>query len=156
MKSHFLIAVIGLAMGLQSALAQQDHEAHHPPADPVPVERAAPDAAPPMMEKMMERMERMQADMDQLAQTQDPTERQELIEAHKQRMHEFSGMMRAMHKEHHGDGMKGGHGMKKGPGKGMKHPDGHMMMMGMMEAYRQMDKRLDLMQAVIENFLLKE
>ncbi len=155
MKIRSLIAAVGFTLSFHPALAQQDHKAHHPPADPSQVETAAAEDSASMMEKMMQRMEQMQADMDRLAQTQDPAERQKVIQDHRQKMQEFSDMMRSMHGVDRG-GMKHGQGMMMGQGKGMKHHDKHMMMMGVMEVYRQMDKRLDLMQAVIENLLLQD
>jgi hypothetical protein len=102
---------------------------------------------------MMQRMEEMQAQMETIVSTDDPAKRLDMMKEHRQQMQDAMAMMRGMQQ---GGGMgmmggaQGGMGMMAG-GKGM---GGQMMMhAGMMEAYRQMDKRLDLMQQMLEQLM---
>ncbi|GGB92546.1 hypothetical protein GCM10011352_18250 [Marinobacterium zhoushanense] len=90
------------------------------------------------MMPMMQRMQEMQAGMDRIMDTDDPQKRMKLMKDHRQQLQETMGMMG---------------GMQQSAGMGMM--GGQMGCVGMMEAYRQMDKRLDLMQQLLEQRLDK-
>lgn len=76
--------------------------------------------------------------MDRIMDTDDPQKRMELMQEHRQQLQETMGMMSSL---------------QQGSGMGMM--GGQMDCVGMMEAYRQMDKRLDLMQKLLEQRLDK-
>jgi 2-oxo-4-hydroxy-4-carboxy--5-ureidoimidazoline (OHCU) decarboxylase len=100
---------------------------------------------------MLQHMEEMQALMEKMAQTDDPAERRKLMQEHRQKMHQTMGMMRGMH------GMMGQNRGREGRrGMGMMHDSEHEAMKGLLEAYRQMDKRVDLIQSMLEQLLKRE
>jgi hypothetical protein len=217
MKAPSLILTLALSLAAPLALAEQDqdHQAHHPDA-------AAPGEAAAMPSPMQQRLDYMQAIVDRLAETDDPAERRELMQEHRQAMHDARSMMGGMggmdmmggaqggmgmmggqsgmmpmmqrmeemqaqmetivstddpakrldmmkeHRQQMQDAMAMMRGMQQGGGMGMmggaqggmgmmaggKGMGGQMMMhAGMMEAYRQMDKRLDLMQQMLEQLM---
>jgi hypothetical protein len=101
------------------------------------------------MMPMMQRMEAMHARMDQIMETEDPAKRQELIKETRQQMQDAMGMMR--HMQQGGDmgmGMMGKGSMPMG-----QQAQVHA---GMVEAFRQMDKRLDLMQQMLERLMQQQ
>lgn len=143
MNNRAVIVALALLLSTPLALAQQqDSEAHHPadaptvdttgssspPAEPAP-------ATTPMESVMAQKLEEMQSHWDKMLQTQDPAERQKLMEEHRQEMRELHAMMR---------GAQGGQGMM-GSGQGMMGGGRGMMGggqgMGMMHGSQDMDKR---------------
>ncbi|MBV1788082.1 hypothetical protein KQ940_08440 [Marinobacterium sp. D7] len=149
MKTPTLILTLALSIASPFGWAQQEH---HPDADAQSGSVAATTGAT-LQASMQERLDRMQTLADRLAATGDPAQRRELMEEHRKAMTEFRGMMGGMQQQGGGMGMMGGMPQGGGMGMGM----GMMSMMGsqmdcvgMMEAYRQMDKRLDLMQQLLE------
>lgn len=113
---------------------------HHPDQKP------ATAAAPPV-QKMKENVDKLRAQVDKIAMARDPAERQKLMQEHMQTLR--AGMM-----------MAGGMGGAKGAG-GMGMMGGGMMMdcpmmgqmMGgdiMMQRMQQMEKRMDMMQMMLE------
>ena len=115
-----------------------------------------------------------QAEWEKIMQTEDPEERHRLMMDYREKMHASSAMMRAMHEvqqaraEAHAspEVMRGMHAGRGAPGAEQGMPMHEMMqrmhggdqgmmmsMTGMMEAYRQMDKRLDLMQSMLEQLM---
>ena len=186
MKTKALLTAIALASIMPLALAQTEHQAHHPEntAQGETSQADTTTSAPPMTSPMLQRMEEMQSHWEKLSQTTDPAERQKLMQEHRQKMRELATIMRNMQGNCPGGGqgmmmgsgqgmmgggqgmMGGGQGMMgggqgmMGGGQGMMggmhkmmHGDRHMAMMGMMAAHREMEKRLDLMQVVIEQLL---
>lgn len=177
MKLHPLATATALALAASLALAQQE-----PPKPPVEAtEQNQPGQAQvqhhppaaPMIFPLQQRLEEMQALVERMSQTTDPAERQKLVQEHRQKMQELAGIMRnlpggpmAGHDKMGGEpGMMGGmHGMGGEPGMmgggrdkagGMSCMIGesHHKMMDLMAAYQQMDKRLDLMQRLLEKIL---
>jgi 2-oxo-4-hydroxy-4-carboxy--5-ureidoimidazoline (OHCU) decarboxylase len=137
MKTPSLIAIIILSLSLSSALAQQSADTDT-------------DADTPAM-PMLQNMEEMQALMEKMAQTDDPAERRKLMQEHRQKMQQTMGIMRGMHGMMDPDS-------NRGPrrGRDRMHDSEHEAMMGLSEAYRQMDKRLDLIQSMLEQLLKQE
>ena len=161
MKLHPLATATALALAASLALAQQEPPVeateqtqpgqaqvqHHPPAAP-------------MVFPLQQRLEEMQALVERMNQTTDPAERQKLVQEHRQKMQELAGMMRnlpggpmAGHDKMGGEpGMMGG-GRDKAGGMSCMMGESHHKMMDLMAAYQQMDKRLDLMQRLLEKIL---
>lgn len=108
---------------------------------------AAPHGGGQSMAPMMDRMEKMQAHLDMMMNAKDPTERQKLMMEHRDKMRDSMAMMREMH-------AGAGRGMGKMDHKGSG--GHHMMMTSMMAAYKQMDKRLDVMQMMMEQILQQQ
>src|SRR5581483_5899998 len=108
---------IGLLLGMPlAATAQDDHASHHPQGD----QAAAPPAAQGKeggmaMMKMDRQMEKMRDLMKRIHTTQDPQERQRLMQEHMQAMQEGMKMMRGM----------GGMGMMGGKKSAAAGSDGH-------------------------------
>lgn len=118
--------------------------------------------SPTMMPRMMQHMEEMQKLMEDMSDIEDPMERRKLMEQHRQKMHAAMSAMRHMHGRG-GSGMKGG--MHSGAGKmkhgGRQHAAGktdelRLLVMSTMETQREMGKRLDLLQTLIEQILAEQ
>ncbi|MFC6673767.1 hypothetical protein [Marinobacterium aestuariivivens] len=105
------------------------------------------------MMPMMQRMQDMQAGMDEIINTEDPAKRMELMKEHRRQMQEAMGMMRGMQQGGGMGMMGGGMGMM---GKGAMPMMGQQGQAAMLEAFRQMDKRLDLMQQMLEQLMEKQ
>ena len=178
MNIRLLITAMALSLTTSLAFAQQqEHEQHHP--DEVSAQAAAP-SEEPSLEPTIEQLEAAQAQWDKIMQTQDPEERHRLMMEYRQKMHDSIATMRAMHqaqrermrahatpeamRQMHARGaqspgrgapMRGMMERMHSGGQGMR-DEHHSMMMGMtgmMEAYRQMDKRLDLIQDMVQQLL---
>jgi hypothetical protein len=145
MRTSILIsAVVACALAAPIAGAQDKH-AHDKPA--------------PSMEQdahtgqMQEKMKAMQAQMDRIHRTTDPKERQKLMQEHMQAMlasmkamHGMGGPMMKSGGEHAGMTM----GDKKGGMKGgMKEGD-------MMKRHAMMEKRMDMMQMMMEQMVQRD
>ena len=160
MKIYPVATALILSLAAPPILAQQ--EPRQPPtATPdQSVQAQSPGDTSPPLSLMQQRLEEMQAFMEKLNQTTDPAERQKLVQEHRQKMQELGGMMRNLRGGPMG-GMHGMHGMMDRSGKSgerscmMKESHHHHehMMMAMMAAYQQMDKRLDLIQDMLEKLL---
>lgn len=101
-------------------------------ADPTPAKSATPQAqqqTPDIAEfdkrmaQAQENLQKMQAQMEKIRQTQDPKERQKLLQEHWNTMQGSMGMMHGMGMGMWGGGMMGGHMM----GGGNMMGGGHMM-----------------------------
>ncbi|HEX5802940.1 MAG TPA: hypothetical protein VFY24_07925 [Azospira sp.] len=157
MKSvAFITRPVVLAALFIAALPAVAEDAHHP-------EQATPPAAatvkstPPPAAKAAEQgaaqMKKTQALMGRIQQASDPAERRQLMHEHMQAMREGMGMMRAM-----GAGMGGGMMMGMAPpadGK-MIQKDAGMTGCNMMAGHGMMEKRLDMMQQMMEQMLQRE
>lgn len=140
-----------LAAPVAQAADEEDHSAHHPPAEQGQA-NAAPDemAGGMKMEKMQEQMKKMREQMEKIQATTDPQERQKLMEQHMQSMREGMKTMR---------GMGGKMGEKKdGPmmADGGKEKDGKPMGMMMMKRHKMMEDRLNMMQMLMEQMMEHE
>ena len=141
MKTSILIsAVIACALSAPIASAQDKH-AHDKPAMAMDKDKH--------MSEMQEKMKAMQAQMDTIRTVTDPAVRQRLMQEHMQAMQEN---MKAMH----GMGspmMKSGgdHAGMKMDGKkdGMKGGD-------MMKHHAMMEKRMDMMQMMMEQMMQRD
>ena len=144
MKRHALFATLMLsALAMQPVLAV---DAHHPDQKA----GAAAPTADQTIQKMQANTKRMQSQLEQMAKSKDPAQRQKLLQEHMQTMQENmmagkSMMDCPMMK----DGMMGGGmgmGMMGGKG-GMGTSGGDDMMARRMEM---MEKRMDMMQMMIQ------
>lgn len=118
MKSFALIALLGAAsLSPGWVLAAEQTPAKDAPAE---AQQQAPNVAEfdKQMAEVQENLQKMQAQMEKIHQTQDPKERQKLLEEHWKTMQGNMGMMHGMW----GRGMMGGGHMMGG----MMGP-GHMM-----------------------------
>ena len=95
------------------------------------------------MRPMRQRMEEMHAHMEKMMQTDDPAERRKLMQEHRQKMRETMAMRGDME---HDTGRGRQHGRSR------RQADDEWAM----AAFRQMEKRLDLMQILLERLLDKE
>ena len=142
-RSTALIATLmWAAMAMQPVLAE---DAHHPDQK---ADAAAP-SAERTIEKMQANTKRMQSQLEQMAKTQDPAQRQRLLQEHMQTMQE--NMMA-------GRGMMGG-GMMDCPMMQGGMMSGGMGMMGpgmsgsddmMARRMDMMEKRMDMMQMMMQ------
>jgi len=120
------------AAGNQSAAAQA-------PAKATPADEAG------------KQLTKAQALMQRIEQTRDPAERQRLMQEHLQAMREVMGGMGGM-----GAGMMMGQG-PAGSGKGMSGDKaGGMMGCDMMAGHAMMEKRIDMMQQMMEQMLRRD
>lgn len=144
MKRHALFATLMLsALAMQPVLAD---DAHHPDQKAGAV---AP-AAEQTIQKMQANTKRMQSQLEQMAKSKDPAQRQKLLQEHMQTMQEnmmagksmMGGMMDCPMMK---DGMMGG-----GMGMGMMGGKGGMMGQGMQGGMAGQDdmmtKRMDMME----------
>ncbi|MDG4554817.1 MAG: hypothetical protein P9E24_11320 [Candidatus Competibacter sp.] len=100
-------------------------------------------------------MQEMLSHWDKMSQTTDPAQRQQLMLEHRQEMMALNVMMRDLARQ---KGMMGGQGMgMMGQGKSggmmgmMRHHGGSSSCQaGWLEAYRQLEKRVDLLQKMVE------
>ena len=138
MKRHTLFVSLMLsALAMQPALAE---EAHHPDKKtgaPAP-------AADQAIQKMQANTKRMQGQLEQIAKSKDPKQRQKLMQEHMQTMQENmmagkSMMGGKMDCPMMKDGMGGGMGMGM-MGQGGMGPE------AMMERMQKMEKRMEMME----------
>ena len=188
MQPRILVTIFALSLSLSPTvlLAQQEqrpqeHEAHHPEGavstdEPTASDQtstgaandeptAVKDSADPLLATLQQRMEEMLSHWDQMSQTTDPAQRQQLMLEHRRKMMALNVTMRDMARRQgmmmskgQGGGMMGGQGMgmmKQGQGGGMMgmmmgRGKGSTCQAGWLEAYRQLEKRVDLLQKMVE------
>lgn len=145
--STHLVAALALAVAPWAATAQTpaDHEQHHPgaAAPASPSSTAAPEQAVAAMERHLQRMREASR---RLADARTPQERQALMNERRRLMQEglqLMGPMRAMPQA--AMGAAGGAGMPDGMGP--------QMMGAMMERHAWMDKRMEMVQSVLQMLL---
>jgi hypothetical protein len=128
------------------AADEDDHAAHHPDADQSQADPAMVDKATGMrMQEMQDRMKNMQKLMSKMRSTNDPQEREKLMQEHMTAMLEGMKSMDGMMSE---GGMMG-EGDMMGEG-GMMGKDGMMMM------HKKMLMRMKLMQEMMEQIIERE
>jgi hypothetical protein len=118
-KALLIAAMILAALLASAAIFQAAHADDKKAATPA----TAPAEADQQFAQMQEQMRAMQSQMDRLAKTEDPKERQRLLEEHWASMQKAMATMRGAWGGH----MGGGPGMG-GPGMGGPGMGGHMMM----------------------------
>ena len=150
-------AAIALALALQPAQAQSPPE---PAPAPAPAEsKAAPPALNPAefdkrVAQMTEHMKQMQAQMDKIARTQDPQERQRLLQEHWNSMHAAMGVMHGMWVPAGGNAT--GPGMMRGPMMGWGHMRGYYSGLTQEELGKRqymMDQYLPMQQMMMDHML---
>jgi hypothetical protein len=163
-----LFAMLATALVAEPALAV---EAHHPDQNPGAAAATGSVTAPPApadaaksVDKMKSNLEKMRQQLDRIAGSKAPEERQKLLQEHMQTMRENIMMSQSLMMG--GTGAAPGMGMMSGMGSGGMMGSGMMgmcPMMGMMgggmapefmmDRMQQMEKRLDMMQMVMERML---
>lgn len=151
MKNSMLVVVMtALMLAGPIALAVEEH---HPNQKPTATTPAAPKDVEKAVQQMGDNVSTMRAQMDKILKTKDPAERQKLVQEHMQTLR--ASMATAA-------GAMGG-----GPGGGMMGPGmmgggkmdcpmmeqmmgGDMMGGQMMQRMQQMEKRMDMMQMMLE------
>jgi len=126
-------------------------------------ETEAKDSINLSLASMQQRMEEMLSHWDKMSQTTDPAQRRQLMLEHRQKMMALNAAMRDMARRQgmmgkgQGGGMMGGQGMgmmSQGMSGGMMgmmgHGGGFSCQAGWLEAYRQLEKRVDLLQKMVE------
>jgi len=138
MKTSILIsAIAACALSAPTAFAQPT---------PVPAKPAmSMDDKQTQTPPSQENMKLMQQQMDKIATTTEPKERQQLMKAHMQTMQENMKSMRGMG----GPMMKGGMGM----GPGMMEKKGGMKDGDMNKRQEMTEKRMDMMQMMMEQMM---
>jgi hypothetical protein len=155
-KSSRCAVYVLLGFALTAPIVFGD-DAHHPDQKTTPAAGAAPQtpAKDPdkALKQMKENADKLRAQVDKIAKTKDPAERQKLMQEHMQTlrasMATAGGMM---------GGMGGGPGAGMGMGGGMmmdcpmmgQMMGGGMQGEGMMQRMQQMEKRMDMMQMMME------
>ena len=146
MKRHVLFATLMLsALAMQPVLA---NDAHHPDQKA----GAAAPAADQTIQKMEANTKRMQSQLEQMAKSKDPAQRQKLLQEHMQTMQEnmmaARSMMGGMMDCPMMSGMMGGKGGMMGQGM-----QGSVAVQDDMMAKRMdmMEKRMDMMQMMIQS-----
>jgi hypothetical protein len=159
MKSLMILAAVGFALMLNTPATAQTHSSDTPAAagseshaghaaSPAP---ASPDLAKPQasatnaakgVQMMQGHSQKMQGQMNKIKAAKDPKERQKLMQEHMATMQEGMKMMKDMP----GCAMMAGQGMK-GSGQGM------MDMGNMMMCQQVMEKKLEMMQGMLEGLM---
>ena len=150
MKTSILVAAIAAVTLAAPVASAQDKSLSTPanvsaPAKSTPAKRAMRMDMDTHMATMQENMKKMQQQMEKLQATSDPQERQKLMQEHMQAMQEN---MEAMH------GMGGPMTMGSGQPGGMAMGGKKKMASGdMMQHYAMMEKRMDMMQMMMEQMM---
>jgi hypothetical protein len=137
MKHHTILAAMMLASGalvLQPALAD---DAHHPDQKA----GAAAPAADQTIQKMQANTKKMEDQLEKMAKSKDPKERQQLLQQHMQTMMQNAAMAKGM-MGMDCPMMSGGMGMGMMGGGGPQDPMTNRMEM--------MEKRMDMMQMMMQ------
>ena len=140
MKTSILISAIAACALSAPAAFAQDKSAPAKPAMSMDDKQTAPS---------QENMKLMQQQMDKIATTTDPKERQKLMQAHMQTMQENMKSMRGMG----GPMMKGGMGMGGGM---MSDKKGGMKDGDMNKRQEMTEKRMDMMQMMMEQMMQRD
>ena len=146
-KLLFGSMVAGLLMGTSMVYAD---DAHHPgkPGQTGNVTASASTESDSTVQKMQENMKKMRAQLDKIQKTKDPELRQKLMMEHMQTMHDNMMMGRQM--------MTGTCSMKNGEMMGpmmhgmMDEGDAGISPDAMMDRMSKMEKRMDMMQMMME------
>jgi hypothetical protein len=144
MKTSYLyVAITACALSSIPLAAAEDKAASASPAMKMQMDA--------QMTEMQANMVKMQSQMDQIHATTDPRERRKLLQSHMQTMQECMAMMRTSSKPMKMDGGQGD-GMAMGPGKGIPGDKG-MMGGDMMQHHQMMEKRMGMMQMMMDQML---
>jgi len=144
MKASFLLIAVTACVLSSAPLATAQDEA-------APTKPAMSTEMDAQMSQMRANMTEMQAQMEKVHATTDPKERQKLMRAHMQTMQESMAMMRSMNKPMVMDGSQCG-AMAIGGDKSMPSDKG-MMGGDMMQHHQMMEKRMGMMQMMMDQML---
>ena len=137
MNKYLLKILIVLVMTAPATYADTGHSKGHHGMGPMQGNANMPGRSG--MSQMMEQMQSMQQQMEEMIATDNPDERQRLMQEHHQQMQAMMGTMQGMHGSNR---MSGDQSSMQGE--------------WMMAAFRQMEKRLDLMQTQLQQLLQKQ
>ena len=141
MKTSILIsAIVACALSAPIVSAQEK---------PAPAKPAMNMDMDKHMSQMLEKMKAMQAQMGRIHKTTDPKERQKLMQEHMQAMQENMKTMHGM-----GGPMMMGSGQRGGMMMGGK--KGGMTEGDMMKRHEMMEKRIDMMQMMMEQMMQRD
>jgi hypothetical protein len=151
MKRTTLIAITVLSLGTAPVLAQQQDRASQPQG----VKTMGGQVMRPGVmagkgrNPMLRRLQALRGGVDEILNTDDPAERRELLETHRDKLDEAIAVLETRRGEYggmHGNKSSHGkhHGMKGGHGKGRHHDD---------DFHQRVEKRLELIQALLEQVL---
>lgn len=154
MKKTLIATTLLLSSGLIFA-TEKSHEHDTSPSQATMKQdnSAVMDKKMPMMH---EKMQKMQAQMTEINQTQDPDKREDLLKTHMKSMQDMMKMMRTMRGE---KTMKMGQGMNMSDGKMMEMPEDGMIegkqqnMMEMMNRQSMMEKQMNMMQMMMDQMM---
>lgn len=146
-----LAFIVALTMPLLAASAASAVEEHHPDQKPAAATApAAPRDAEKAVQQMGENVNKLRAQMDKILKTRDPAERQKLVQEHMQTLRaSMATAAAAMGGMPGPGGMMGGGMMMDCPMMGQT-MGGGMMGEQMMQRMQQMEKRMDMMQMMLE------
>lgn len=138
------VLIVGLVLVISSVSAD---DRHYPEKEQVKAQ-AGQDMGQGMdmmdMKKMHEHMKEMQGVMDDANKSDDPQERQRLMQAHMEKMHEMMGGMR---------GMMGEGKMMSGDSSDDKKMEMQMGSTSMSQRLEMMGQRMDMMQVMMEQMM---
>lgn len=152
------IALTAIAAALAFSAPVFAEDAHHP-VKAVDA-KDAPTQAAPQVRKMQDNVKKMQPQLDRIAKAKTDAERQKAMADHMQTMQESMGMARGMQAGMMDcpmmkDGMmgKGGMGMMGGNAMAMA---GDAASAGAPDRMQQMEKRMDMMQIMMEQMMRRQ
>jgi len=170
-RTFTILVACLLAVSVAQAADEEDHAAHHPGADQSQAATAQEGKAAGMkMEQMQDQLKKMQDLMAKIHSTGDPKERDKLMQEHMEAMLEG---MKSMHAMMDKGGMMGKkkqrddagaekdshqHAEEASSGGASAGDQGGEMMMGgmMMKMHKQMQKRIDALQKMMEQIIEHE
>ncbi len=145
-----LTLVVAMTVPLLMASAASAVEEHHPDQKPAATAPAAPRDAEKAVQQMGENVNKLRAQMDKILKTKEPAERQKLVQEHMQTLRaSMTTAAAAMGGMPGPGGMMGGGMMMDCPMMGQM-MGGGMMGEQMMQRMQQMEKRMDMMQMMLE------
>ena len=146
-KTTILATLTSLSVAAMPLYAD---DAHHPEkaqqAAPAAMAKAAKPVVAPQAMQMQETMRKLQNQMGNIRQTNDPAERRKLMQEHMRTMQEGMKQMRGM----------GGMMMGMGQQGGMMMDGGMMQMQGMMQMHDMMGTRMEMMEMMMEQMMQHE
>ncbi|MCK0506484.1 hypothetical protein [Aromatoleum anaerobium] len=135
-----------VAISLVAALPAYADDAHHPD-QPAAVSAPTPETT---VQKMRDNTSKMQSQLEAVAAAKDPEERQKLLMEHMQTMRENMMLGQQMARGQMGCPMMGDMGMMQGMGMMMAPGTGAASTEAITNRMHQMERRMDMMQMMME------
>lgn len=157
MKMLPLAIALGLICAASSAFPEeeQNHSAHHPAqaVSPEAAEPAGHEHGDAKSSPVQENMKKIEALMQQIEQTADPTEKRELLAQHLEALREQMRLIRSQHSEMKLSMKEGG--KKDGGTMGGMMKDGGMMGGGMM-MHKRVEQRIEMLERLLQQMIERE